>query len=696
MGGIMHPRVIAVLITLICSFCAQVRAGVVINEIFYHAPTDLDDVQWIELFNSGEGAVDISDWKLDQGRLFVFPKETAIPAGGYLVVALNPNQMRQIYRVASVGSLKRSLKRGGEQIELVNASGERVDLARYKDSAPWPASADGYSASLERICPSVSGEIADNWAASPMPAEAPRPSGSPGKQNANFAATLPPVIKIASPMLEDFAPKQPLVVEVEAKDPAAIQDIALFHRSVAQGLLGAEVSIPMAKDPATGRFSATIPLLSAGTLVRYRIKVIGNAGTSRFYPSETDLRPTFSTYIHDPWPASKIPLGLILHAEAPRGIRGIFGGNRPQPMINNNMRPPRGTSAFVHVDNKTRTTAVFDHININERRGGRGYKVHFHKDNALNGMTAISVVFEGNERFLLAEALAYDLYRRAGSPASLTDFLRISVDGRTAGYHLMIENPNRSFLRRNKVDDNGSLYKIRWFGRGIVGQHEKKTNLQSGHDDLIAIIDLLRQTRGEQQWKVIQENFNVEQVATYFAVNMVLSHWDGYFNNYYTYHDLKKNKWEIYPWDQDKTWGYYDGIDSDDVFSNMPLTFGMEGDPRPEGDGGRGGNPFGPGPAWWRPGGHFSSPLLANPQFRKIFLAKTREILEKHYTEAVYFPIIDQMAQRLREDVAFRARFRGGDDDYAARLMEHNVTSLKVHLQKRRAFLLEQDELKAN
>jgi len=184
-------------------------------------------------------------------------------------------------------------------------------------------------------------------------------------------------------------------------------------------------------------------------------------------------------------------------------------------------------------------------------------------------------------------------------------------------------------------------------------------------------------------------------VATYFAVNMVLSHWDGYFNNYYTYHDLKNNKWEMYPWDQDKTWGYYDGIDSNEAFFNMPLTFGMEGDPRPHGEN-SGRNPFGPGPAWWRPGGYFSSPLLANPQFRKIFLAKTKVILEKHYTEAVYFPIIDQMAERLREDIAFRAKFRGGDDDYASRLMEHNVTSLKVHLQKRRAFLLEQDDLKAN
>src|SRR5258706_8595923 len=132
------------------------RAGVVINEIFYHAPNDLDDVQWIELLNTGDAPVDISGWSLNQGKLFTFPKETAIPAQGYLVVALNPAQFRQHYTITAIGPLKRPLKRSGEQLELLNDKNERVDLARYKDHSPWPVSAHGYSASLERICPTAS------------------------------------------------------------------------------------------------------------------------------------------------------------------------------------------------------------------------------------------------------------------------------------------------------------------------------------------------------------------------------------------------------------------------------------------------------------------------------------------------------------------------------------------------------------
>src|SRR6267142_1895341 len=422
-------KFIAVLAALL-SFSAA-RAGVVINEIFYHAPNDLDDVQWIELFNTGDAPVDITGWSLDQGKLFTFPKDTAIAAQGYLVVALKPAQFRQHYNTTAIGPLKHPLKRGGEQLELVKSKNERVDLARYKDHAPWPTSPDGYSASLERICPAASGEIAENWSASPLPPDAARPAGTPGKKNASFSPTLPPTIKIISTVADDAAPKQPFNIEIEAKNPAAIRELTLLYRTVADGLDGKETALPMSKDPATSHFSATIPGQAANSLLRYRFKVSGES-SDRFYPAENDLCPTFSTYIHDPWKLGKIPVGLIIHAAQPRGIRGFLGGGpRPQPYgygagnAAGNTRPARGTSAFVYVDEKTGKTTLFDHINAPERNGGRGYKIHFHKDNTLNGMTAISLVFEGTERFLLAEYFAYDLYRRCGNAAPQADFMRV-------------------------------------------------------------------------------------------------------------------------------------------------------------------------------------------------------------------------------------------------------------------------------
>jgi hypothetical protein len=372
-------------------------------------------------------------------------------------------------------------------------------------------------------------------------------------------------------------------------------------------------------------------------------------------------------------------------------------------------RPARGTSTLIFVDEKTGKTSVFDYVHVPSRDRGpmyRGFKVFLHKDRPLNQMTAVNLVLEGSEWSLLAEALAYDLYRTAGSAAPEAEFVRVWVDGRLDGYHLLVERPNRAFLRRNGIDDRGDLYKLLWYGRDLVDQHEKKTNTRSGgHNDLVALVGRLRKTSGDAQWKVIQENFNVDQVATYFAVNMILSHWDGFFNNYFTYHDTRgTGKWEIYPWDQDKTWGYHDALgDNDDVFFDLPLTFGMAGDRPPRAASGpaASGRPelSGPfamgGPMWWRPAGHFSGPLLANPRFRKVFLLRTRELLERVYTPEAFFPRIDAMADRLKEDVVLRAKARGEDADAGTRALARNVELFKAHLVKRREFLLRQPELRA-
>ena len=672
------------------------RAGVVINEVFYNAPNDLDDLQWIELHNTGDAAVKLDGWTIDKGQGFEFPAGTSIDAQGYLVVALKPDVFKKSYGGSAVGPLKRRLKRGGEKLELFNAAREVVDVVRYNDKAPWPISADGGSSSLERIVPTAKGDDVANWTASPLPNGVAKPMGSPGKKNASYSAALPPVIKVKEAP-RTLAPEQAIHVEALVKDTGKVQDVSLLYRLVKNGAAGPEQTIAMKAEDASGQFRASIPAQPAGTLVRYRVQAVNEAGAVRFYPDANDLRPTMSIYVHDKWPAAKIPLGLIIHGastgprnDAPaerRSPRGFFDfGGAPDAVP---QRQALGTSAYVHVDPKTGKTELFDHVNIMERRGGRGYKVYLHGDQPLNKMTTLSLIFEGSEGFLVAEAMAYEVYRRAGSPAPLTDFVRLTIDGRPVGFHLMVENPNRAFLRRNKINDDGTLYKIRWYGQGLEGTHEKRTHKQTGHADLRAIVETLNKTRGEEQWKVIQEHFDVEQVATYFAVNMVLSHWDGYFNNYYPYHDSAgTKKWMMFPWDQDKTWGYHDGIDHGDVFFDMPLTFGMTGDRPPPGAGGFGGG-FGGGPPWWRPGGVFSGPLLANKQFRQVFLAKTRQILDTVYTQDVLLPVMNEMEERLLEDARLRDR-HGGE-----RRLKDEMLRLKTHLAKRRHFLLEQAELKS-
>ena len=62
---------------------------VVINELMYnpsYSGGTSDDGEYVELFNAGQSAVDLSGYKLSDAIDFTFPSGATIAAGSYLVV----------------------------------------------------------------------------------------------------------------------------------------------------------------------------------------------------------------------------------------------------------------------------------------------------------------------------------------------------------------------------------------------------------------------------------------------------------------------------------------------------------------------------------------------------------------------------------------------------------------------------------
>jgi spore coat protein CotH len=345
--------------------------------------------------------------------------------------------------------------------------------------------------------------------------------------------------------------------------------------------------------------------------------------------------------------------------------------------------PTRSDSAFIYVPPAGEEVQTFDHVYMRRRKGGM--KVHFKKEHSFKGMTGINVIFESSPRWLLSEPMAYELYRLAGVPACLTEHVRLWVDGRLAGYYLVIEQPNKSFLARNKRNDAGSMYKVYWMYQGLVDQHRKKTRRATEPDDLVSLEAGLTKTSGEQQWQFIQKNFNVDEFAGYYAVNMCIENWDGFFNNYFLYHDEKDTgKWEMYPWDEDKTWGDYDGASRSYDWYDMPLTYGMDDGRSRSNRGFFGGN------GWWRPPGWFSGPLLANRGFRKVFLAKLNDICTTAFTEEKMLPLINALEKRLEPEIPISARLRGQNPRQALDRFYSDIQSLRNQVKYRRQFILEE------
>jgi hypothetical protein len=161
--------------------------GIVINEINYNAAADFNPGDWVELYNPGTKAVDISGWHYtdsDPAHLFTFPAGTVLGADQYLVIAEDTTLFRSVFpAVAGVfGSTGFGLSGSGESMKLMNAAMQTMDSVMYDDVSPWPVEADGAGATLELVSALSDNTLGASWKASAG-------HGTPGRKNSVTTGT---------------------------------------------------------------------------------------------------------------------------------------------------------------------------------------------------------------------------------------------------------------------------------------------------------------------------------------------------------------------------------------------------------------------------------------------------------------------------------------------------------------------------
>ena len=123
---------------------------VVINEMMFHAISDLDGDDYLELYNRGPDPVDLSGWSFS-GITLALPAGTSIAANGYLVVAKEAAQFQATYGFAPAAVYGGNLSNSGETVALRDATATTIDTVSFLDVDPWPVTADGGGPSLELI-----------------------------------------------------------------------------------------------------------------------------------------------------------------------------------------------------------------------------------------------------------------------------------------------------------------------------------------------------------------------------------------------------------------------------------------------------------------------------------------------------------------------------------------------------------------
>lgn len=157
-----------------------VLRDIVINEILYHPLSEDPAGEFIELYNRGTKPVDLTGWRLSKGVRFDMPDGTTLRPGAFLVVARNPEDLREVYglREDQIVGPESPVAFGilsdrGERVTLEDDRGNIADTVRYSDGGEWPRWADGGGSSMELIDAFQENSVGQAWDSSDDSAKAP-------------------------------------------------------------------------------------------------------------------------------------------------------------------------------------------------------------------------------------------------------------------------------------------------------------------------------------------------------------------------------------------------------------------------------------------------------------------------------------------------------------------------------------------
>ena len=614
----------------------QAGETVVINEIMYHpveepefAPDGTptlnltEDVhEYVELHNYGSALVVLANWKLAGGIHFTFPADATLPADGYFVVAKDKPRLAAVPQYGLeesmlFGPFTGVLSNQGDPVRLENAPGDTVDSVQYSAGFPWPIGADGLGAgedwtglrhadyqyrgrSLERLSPTAPGNDPANWLASPLPGEP-----SPGRPNAvTRPAPLPIVIRLSAVQATDgqllLRAQQP--VRVDALFSAtnelrsAVLDYFVDNLNATGESLETLDLLPVG-DPATARFTATLPGQPDRTLVRYRIRADRGNGLEVVSPRPGDPFLWHAYFVSPVRSSSNPSYELFISSISLNTLAANINQNPRRVTLPDPPGYPRASwnatePGILVCDGVVRDIRVRYH-GSRYNRGTQAYKFFFPRYNPFAGQHSVLLVEKGYDN-----VAGYGLFRAAGLPACLTRSVDLYLNNNGRATRLELEDFTEQMLERYHQEQHllnpglprekpGEMYKSMGvidpargegpYGRGdgtlLPAMPPYWTPLQryewtypiqdhdwKGGKNFADMIAAMWQARGDAATRqnpdisalrqFFQAQFDLDKTLTYLAVLNWMGPWDDTTQNHFLWQQVN-GKWALLPWDMD-------------------------------------------------------------------------------------------------------------------------------------------------
>ncbi|PZX57838.1 CotH kinase family protein [Algoriphagus chordae] len=192
------------------------------------------------------------------------------------------------------------------------------------------------------------------------------------------------------------------------------------------------------------------------------------------------------------------------------------------------------------------------------------------KNQRFYGFKKLSLKNNYNDRSMLREKVAADIFRNVGLASSHTAIYEVYVDHGDGpvyfGVYTMVEEVDDTVIDTQFSDNDGNLYKPDGDGASFSsGSFSEADFVKENNEDeadwsdiesLFAILHDGSRTTDPATWRTnLEKVFDTDTFLKYLATNTVIQNWDTYgrmTHNYFLYNNPENNKLTWIPWDNNE------------------------------------------------------------------------------------------------------------------------------------------------
>ena len=258
----------------------------------------------------------------------------------------------------------------------------------------------------------------------------------------------------------------------------------------------------------------------------------------------------------------------------------------------------------------------------------------FRDNQKFHGLDKLHLNNSVQDGTLMHEAISRSLFLDAGVPVGRATHAHVTLNGRDLGLYVLVEGFDRTFLKRHFKDPDGNFYDG-GFCQDLDAQKKLVSNSKvQGQPDLKAVWTAAHIQDPTKRHQELQRSLDVDRFYTFVALELMISHWDGYVRN--------RNNYRLFvPKETGKLIFMPSGMDQVLGDANFDL---------------------------WGMGGTVATKLMETPEGKKAYRERVAWLYQNVFKPETLHARVDEMIEKLKP--ANPQHFSGAGADLKRRLTE--------------------------